>query len=90
MGARETSDSERVLRERVQYSAGIVGGFWGPVTSVGDGHGDVEVLQSIDIDVGGRCPGGKIGDSVGGGCSGDGSDTGDEDGEGSTKGRGEH
>ena len=84
------SDSERVLRERVQHSTGIVEEFEGPVTGVNDSRSDLEVIQFIDINVGGRRPDGQTGNGGDGRRSGDDRDIGDEDGEGSTKGRGEH
>jgi len=47
-------DGEGVLGEWVQGPTGIIEKLEGLVTGVGDGHGDLQVLQSIDIDVGGR------------------------------------
>ena len=82
--ARGIGDGERILREGVQDSTGIVEKFEGLVTGVGDGRGDLQVLQPIDIDVRGRGLEGQARDS------GDGNRRGDEDDERSTKGGGEH
>jgi len=77
-------DGEGVLGEGAQDSTGIVEEFEGLVTGVGDGRGDLQVLQSIDINVG---SGGLEGQAGGGG---DGNRRGDEGDERSTEGRGEH
>ena len=77
-------DGEGVLGEGAQNSTGVVEKFEGLVTGVGDGRGDLQVLQSIDIDVGGGGLEGQAGGSR------DGDRRGDEGDERSTKGRGEH
>jgi hypothetical protein len=77
-------DVEAVLGEGVQNSAGIVEEFEGLVTGVGYSRGDLQVLQSVNLDIGGRCPDGQ----AGGSRSGD--RRGDEDDEGSTEVRREH
>jgi len=54
VGAGGVGDGEGVLGKGVQDTPGIVEKFEGPVTGVGDGGGDLQVLQSIDVGVGGR------------------------------------
>ena len=78
------SDAEGVLGEGVQNSTGIVEEFEGLVTGVDDGRGNLQVLQSIDFDTGGR----SLDRQTRGG--GDGDCRGDESDEGSAEGRGEH
>ena len=46
-------DDERVLGEGAQDTTGIVEEFEGLVTGVGDSRGDLQVLQPINVDVGG-------------------------------------
>ena len=78
------SDVEGVPREGVQNTTRIIEEFEGLVAGVDDGRGDFQVLQSIDIDVGGRDLNGQTG------VGRDGDHRGDDGDEGSTKGRGEH
>lgn len=54
-GARASGigDTEAILGEGAQDSTRIVEEFEGLVTSVGDGRGDLQVLQTIDLGVGG-------------------------------------
>lgn len=77
-------DAEAVLGEGVQDSAGVIEEFKGLVTAVGDGRGDLQVLQSIDLKVGGRGLDGQAGGSR------DDDRGGDEGDERSAEGRGEH
>ena len=81
---RGIGNGEGVLGEGVQDSTGIVEEFEGLVTGVGDGRGDLQVLQPIDIGVWGRGLEGQAGGS------GDDDRRGDESDERSTKGGGEH
>ena len=53
---RYVGDGEGILGEGVQGPTGIVEKLEDLVTGVGDGRGDLQVLQSIDVDVGGRGP----------------------------------
>jgi len=82
--AKGIGDGEGILGEGVQDSTGIVEKFEGLVTGIGDGRGDLQVLQSVNVDVGGR---GLEGQARG---SRDGDRRGDQGDEGSMKGRGEH
>ena len=77
-------DGEGVLGEGVQDTTGVVEEFEGLVTSVDDGRGDLEVLQPIDIEVGGPGPDGQ---ARGGGYGKDTGGYGDEGDERSTEGR---
>ena len=52
--ASRVGDCEGVLGEGAQDSTGIVEEPEGLVTGVGDDRGDLQVLQSIDVGVGGR------------------------------------
>ena len=56
-GARATGigDTESIFGEGIQGTTGIVEEFESLVTSVGDGRGDLQVLQTIDLGVGDRC-----------------------------------
>jgi len=83
-GAGGVGDGEGVLGEGVQDTSGIVEELEGLVTGVGDGGGDLQVLQSVDIDIGGCGLEGQTG-----GCR-DGDRRGNEGQEGSTKGGREH
>ena len=47
-------DVETILRKGVQDSAGVVKQFEGLVAGVGDGRGDLQVFQSVDLDFEGR------------------------------------
>ena len=75
-------NTEGVPWEGVQDSPGIVEEFECLVTGVENCCGDLQVLQSVDIDVGGRGLDGQAGGSK------DGDRRGDEDDEGSTEGAG--
>jgi hypothetical protein len=75
-------DAEGVLWEGVQDPPRIVEELEGAVTSVGHGRGDLQVLQSIDVDVGGR------GLESQAGCGRDSDHGSDEDDEGIAEGRG--
>ena len=77
-------DAEGILGEGVQDPTGIVEEFQGLVTGVGDGRGDLQVLQPVDIGAEGRGPDGQ----AGGGRDSD--RRGDEGDEGRAEGRGEH
>jgi len=77
-------NAEGVLGEGVQNSTGIVEEFESLVTGVDDGCGDLQVLQPIDVDIGGRSLDRQAGGSRDGNCRGDEGD------EGSAEGRGEH
>ena len=81
---RGVGDGEGILGEGIQDSAGIVEKFEGLVTGISDGRGDLQVLQSIDVDAGGRGLEGQAWRSR------DGDRRGDEGDEGSTNGSGEH
>jgi len=83
-GANSTGDAEGVLREGVQDSTGVFEELEGLVTGVGDGRGDLQVPQSIDLGVGGR------GLDCQARAGGDNDRRGDESDEGCTEGRGEH
>lgn len=83
-------DGEGVLGERVQDSTRIVEELKGFATSVDDGCGDLQILHSIDVEVGDRGFDGQAGGSGDGGCSGECDDIGNKGGEGSTEGREEH
>jgi len=52
--ARGVSDGEGILGEGIQDSTGIVEKFEGLITGIGDGRGDLQVLQSVNVDVWGR------------------------------------
>ena len=75
---------ETVLGEGVQDSTRIVEELESPVTGVGDGYCDLQVLQSTDVDIGCRGLESQAGGSKNRGCS---RYEGDE---GSTYGRREH
>ena len=77
-------DAEGVFGEGAQDATGIVEEFESLVAGVGNGRGNLQVFQSIDLDVGDRRLDGQSGGS------GDGERTGGESNEGSTEGRGEH
>ena len=77
-------DDEGVLGEGAQDSTRIVEELEGTVTGVGDGRCNLQVVQSVDFDVGSRGPEGQARDS---GCRDRG---GDEGYEGSTYGAREH
>lgn len=79
-----TGDVEGALGEGAQDSTGIIEEFQGLGTGVGDGCGDHQVLQSIDLDAGGRGLDGQVGGSR------DDEDRGDKGDEESTEGIGEH
>lgn len=83
-------NGEGVLREGAQDSSGVVEEFDGLTAGVDDGCGDPQVLQPVDIDVGGRGLDGQAGDGRDGRGSRDCDRRGDEGDEESTKGRGEH
>jgi len=51
--ASEVGDNKGVLGKGVQDSTGVIEEFEGLVASVDDGRCDLQVPQSIDIDVGG-------------------------------------
>lgn len=57
------SDAESVLGEGVQDPAGIVEEFEGLISGVGDSRGNLQVLQSIDDETGGRSLHGQAGGS---------------------------
>ena len=83
-------DSEGVLGEGVQGSAGIIEQLKGLVSRVDDGRGDLQVLRSVDVGVGDRCPDSDtrgVGDSGG---SRDHDRGGEKCDERSAEGRGEH
>jgi len=83
-------DGEGVVWEGTQDPTGIVEEFDGPVTSVGDSCGDPQVLQPVDMEVGGR---GLDGQARGSGDGGGGrycDHRGDESDEKSAEGRREH
>ena len=81
--ARIRGDGEGVGRERVQGAAGVVDELEGLVTSVGDGGGDLEVLNTVN-----RLGAGDLeGEARGGGDS---NRRGREGDEGGTEGGGEH
>jgi len=77
-------DAEGVLWEGAQDPTGVLEELEGLVTGVGDGRGDLQVPQSIDLVAWGRGLDGQ----AGGGRHDD--RRGDEGNEGSTEGRGEH
>ena len=77
-------NAEGVLGEGVQNSTGIVEEFESLVTSVEDCRGDLQVLQSINVDTGGQSLDRQAR------CGGDSDRRGDEGDEGSAEGRGEH
>jgi len=52
-GTSGISDNEGVLGEGVQDTTGIVEEFEGLVAGVGDSRGDLQVLQPIDVGIGG-------------------------------------
>jgi len=52
-GASGVGDDEGVFGKGVQDSTGVVEEFEGLVASIDDGRCDLQVLQSVDIDVGG-------------------------------------
>ena len=78
------SDAKGIFGERVQDSTGIVEEFQGLVTGVGDGRGDLQVLQPVDVHGRGRGPDGQAGGSR------DGDRRGDEGDERRAEGGGEH
>ena len=82
--ANDIGDAEAVLGEGVQGTTWIVKEFEGLVTGVGDGRGNLQVLQTIDLGVWDRCPDGQTGDS------GNGDGRGNDGEEGNMEGRGEH
>ena len=82
MSAIGIGDDERVLGEGAQDPAGIVEEFKNLVAGVEDGHCDLQVLKSINLDIGGRGLDSQAGSSTGG----DGRN--DEDSEEGTEGRG--
>ena len=82
--ARGIDDGESVLGEGVQDATGIVEKFEGLVSSVGDSRCDLQVLQPINVDIGGRSLDGQAGGSR------DGDRRGDEGDEGTTERRGKH
>jgi hypothetical protein len=84
MRASGIGDAETVLGEDVQNSTGIVEEFEGLVTCVGNCRGDLQVIQSGNLDAGGRRLDGQAGGSR------DGDRRGDEGDEGSAEVRGEH
>ena len=84
MRASGVSDTEAVPGERTQDTTRVVEEFEGLVTGISDGRGDLQVLQTIDLDVGDRCLDGQAR------VSSDGDGRGDESDEGSTERRGEH
>ena len=73
-------DDKGVLREGAQDSTRIVEEFEGTVTGVGDGRCNLQVLQSIDVDVGGRGLEGQARDSGDRGHGGDEGDKGSAEG----------
>jgi len=77
-------DDEGVFREGAQDPTGVVEEFEDLVTGVGDGRGDLQVLQPIDIDAGGQSLDGQAGGSS------DCDRRCDKDNKGSAEGRGEH
>ena len=83
-GASDICDVEAILGEGAQNSTGIVEEFEGPIAGVGDRRGDLQVLQSVNLDVWGRC----LDSQPGGGRDCD--HGGDEGNEGSAEVRGEH
>ena len=83
-GTSDICDVEAILGEGAQNSTGIVEEFEGPIAGVGDRRGDLQVLQSVNLDVWGRC----LDSQPGGGRDCD--HGGDEGNEGSAEVRGEH
>lgn len=82
--ATNTGDGEGILGGRAQDSTEAAEDFEGLATRVDDGGNDLEVRQSIDIDIGGRgldvqAGGSRGGDRIGG-----------DDSDDSTEGRSEH
>jgi hypothetical protein len=77
-GARASGigDVKAVLGEGAQNATGIVEEFEGLVTGVGNRRDDLQVPQSIDDGVGGRCLDGQAGGSRSGNCRGDEGDEG--------------
>ena len=61
-------DAERVLGEGAQDSTRVVKEFEGFVTSIGNGCCELQVLQSIDLDVRGRGLNGRTGGGRNGDC----------------------
>ena len=59
-------NDEGVLGEGTQDSAGIVDEFEDLVAGVDDGHGNLQVPQSVDLDIGGRGLDSQAGSSTGG------------------------
>ena len=70
-GASGVGDDEGVLGEGTQDSPGILEESECPITGVCDGSCNLQVLQSIDISVGGRGLEGQARDSGDGDCRGD-------------------
>ena len=64
-------DAEGVFWEGVQGTPGVIEEFEGLVTGVGNGRSDPQVLQSIDLGVGGPGPNGQTGGSRDGDRRGD-------------------
>ena len=58
-------NDEGVLGERAQDSTRIVEKFEDLVASVDDGHGNLQVPQSVDLDIGGRGLDSQAGSSAG-------------------------
>ena len=57
-------DDEAMFGEGAQDSTGIIEKFEGLIASVEDGHRDLQVLQSIDLDVGDRGHDGQAGSGI--------------------------
>ena len=83
-GASGIGDPEGVLGEGAQNSTRVIKEFEGLVSGVGDGRGDLQVPQSIDLAAEGRSLDRQAR------ASGDDDCRGDESNEGTTDGRGEH
>ena len=83
-------DGKRVRGEGVQGSTWILEEFERLAPIVDDGRGDLQVPQSVDVNVGGRSLDGNSGSVGDSGGSRDSDRGGDEGNEGSTEGRGEH
>ena len=78
-GARSSGvyDAEAVFGEGAQDSTRIIKEFEGLIAGVDNGRGDLQVLQSVDLDLGGRGLDSQTGSSIDGNCR---SDEGDESG----------
>lgn len=74
-------DDETVFGKGAQDSTRIVEKFKGLVTGVEDGHGNPQVFQSVDLDVGNRGLDGQAGSSADGDHRSDEGDEGGMDGE---------